>query len=99
MRIIAFSVNANKKLQNLIDYLETEFPLKTKEKFILNFDKIIYLIQNSPETFPKSTINSSLRRCVLSKQTTIYYKFNSKQIRILSIFDTRQNPLKIKKIQ
>jgi hypothetical protein len=42
LRIIAFSVNANKKLQNLIDYLETEFPLKTKEKFILNFDKFIY---------------------------------------------------------
>jgi plasmid stabilization system protein ParE len=99
LRIIAFSANANKRLESLIDYLELEFSLKTKEKFILNFDKIIYLIQNSPETFPKSTINGSLRRCVVSKQTTIYYKFNSKQIRILSIFDTRQNPLNIKKIQ
>lgn len=99
MRRIVFSGRAKEKLEDLLEYLEFGFSVKTKEKFILNFDKTIYLIQNSPETFPKSEINKNFRKCVISKQTTIFYKFNKLEIRILSLFDTRQNPLKIKKIK
>jgi len=98
-REIIFSENAEKKLIDLLEYLELKWSLKVREKFISILDKSIYLIQNEPEIFPKSQINKNLHRCVLSKQTTIYYKYNSKQIRILSLFDTRQNPTKINKIK
>lgn len=98
-REIIFSKNAEKKLIDLLEYLELKWSAKVREKFISNLDKSIYLIQNEPEIFPKSQINKNQHRSVLSKQTTIYYKYNSKQIRILSLFDTRQNPTKINKIK
>ncbi|MBA0883575.1 type II toxin-antitoxin system RelE/ParE family toxin [Flavobacterium undicola] len=98
-REIIFSKNAEKSLIDLLGYLELKWSIKVRDKFISKLDKSIYLIQNEPEVFPKSQINKNQHRCVLSKQTTIYYSYNSKQIRILALFDTRQNPLKINKIK
>jgi plasmid stabilization system protein ParE len=98
-REIIFSKNAEKNVIDLLEYLELKWSIKVRDKFISKLDKSIYLIQNEPEIFPKSQINKEHYRCVLSKQTTIYYKYNSKQIRILSLFDTRQNPTKINKIK
>ena len=36
--------------------------------------------------------NFVLRKCILTKQNTIYYREHKHQIEILSIFDSRQNP-------
>lgn len=96
-RSIIFSKNAEKKLFELVDYLEMKWSNKVKNKFISNLDKVIYLIQIEPEIFPKSELNKNYRKCVLSKQTIIYYKFNTKRVEIISFFDTRQDPNKIKK--
>lgn len=98
-REIIFSKNAEKRLIDLLEYLELKWSIEVREKFISKLDKSIYIIQNEPEIFPKSQINKNQYRCVISKQTTIYYKYNSNQIRILSLFDTRQDPTKIKKIK
>jgi plasmid stabilization system protein ParE len=98
-REIIFSKNAEKSLIDLLEYLEFKWSIKVREKFISKLDKSIYLIQNEPEIFPKSQINKNQHKCVMSKQTTIYYRYTNKKISILSLFDTRQNPSKIKKIQ
>jgi len=98
-REIVFSKKAEKSLIDLLEYLELKWSVKVRDKFISKLDKSIYLIQNEPEVFPKSQINKNQYRCVLSKQTTIYYRYNSKEIRVLAFFDTRQNPTKINKIK
>ncbi|QOG02801.1 type II toxin-antitoxin system RelE/ParE family toxin [Flavobacterium sp. MDT1-60] len=96
-RTIIFSKNAEKSLFELFEYLEIKWSKKVKDKFISNLDKVIYLIQIEPEIFPKSELNKNYHKCVLSKQTTIYYKFNTKRVEIIAFFDTRQDPNKIKK--
>ena len=96
-RTIIFSKNAEKSLFELFEYLETKWSKTIKNKFISNLDKVIYLIQSDPEIFPKSELNNRYRKCILSKQTTIYYKFNTKRVDIITFFDTRQDPNKIKK--
>ncbi|BDU24498.1 type II toxin-antitoxin system RelE/ParE family toxin [Flavobacterium sp. GSB-24] len=96
-RTIIFSKNAEKSLLELFEYLEIKWSKKVKDKFISKLDKAIYLIQIEPEIFPKSGLNKNYHKCVLSKQTTIYYKFNTKRVEIIAFFDTRQNPNKIKK--
>ena len=99
MRKIIVSKIAQLKLIDIADYIEAKFSLKTKIEFINKFEKTVLLIQKNPESFPKSEINSAQYKCVMSKQTTLYYKFTSNQIRVLAVFDTRQNPKKIKKIK
>ena len=98
-REVVFSKNAEKRLIDLLDYLQFKWSVKIRDKFIAKLDESISIIQNEPEIFPKSQVNKNQYRCVVSKQTTIYYRYNLKQIKVLSFFDTRQDPNKINKIK
>jgi len=96
---IIFSKRSKIQLESLLEYLESKFSILIQQKFITKFDKIILTIQKNPDTFVKSEINNRIRKCVISKQTTLYYSYNANEIRILALFDNRQNPTKIKNIK
>jgi plasmid stabilization system protein ParE len=98
MREVIISTRAQKNIESLFDYLETNWSKKVKKEFALKLYKTIQLVRINPESFPKSTINSKYSKCVINKQATIYYSFNNKQLIILALFDTRQNPKKTNKI-
>lgn len=95
MRKVIISNRAKSNATRIFEYLEVKWSVRIKE----NFTKTIDTIRDNPESFPKSGINKNQYRCVVSKQTTLYYRFNSKEIRVLALFDTRMNPEKIKKIK
>ena len=98
MRKIIISKTAVKNTIAIADYLEAKFSLKVRNEFIEKLKKGFEIIQTNPEFFTKSEINSNQYRFVLTKQTTIYYRINNIEIRILALFDTRQKPSKIIKI-
>jgi len=96
-RKVVISKTAERKLQKLFDYLIAEWSAKVKSDFVEKLDSSIEVIRNQPEIFPESKKGKNLRKCVITKQTTLYYRFNSKQINIVTIFDTRQNPDRLNK--
>tara|TARA_B100000949_G_scaffold203170_1_gene192093 strand:+ start:163 stop:465 length:303 start_codon:yes stop_codon:yes gene_type:complete len=96
-RKVVVSKNAEKKLNSLFDYLTENWSLKVKSHFVNKLDKNIKLIQKHPESFPESVKEKGLHKCVITKQTTLYYRFDEKQIKIVTVFDTRQHPKKLKK--
>ena len=95
MKQIVFSKKSENELQKLSKYLEIKFSVKVKNDFLDKFEKVIDSIQSNPETFPKSDRNE-YHKAVITKQTSIFYRFDEKRIRIVAVFDTRQNPNKIK---
>ncbi len=99
MRNINFSRNSEKAIEKILDYLFRDHSSKLQFDFLEKFDYSVRAIQLNPESFPKSEINNYQHKCVVSKQTTIYYSFNNKNINVLAVFDTRQNPIRIKKIK
>lgn len=94
-RKVVISKTAEKKLDKLFEYLITEWSVKVKTDFVEKLDSSIEIIKNQPEIFPESKKGKSLRKCVITKQTTLYYRYNSKRINIVTLFDTRQNPNKL----
>ena len=96
-RKVIISQIAEKRLEILFEYLLDAWSYKVKTDFINKLDENIQIIKNQPESFPESEKESGLRKCVITKQTTLYYEFNNKEIHILSLFDTRQDPKKLKK--
>ncbi len=74
-----------------------EWSVKVKTDFVEKLDSSIEIIKNQPELFPESKKGKGLRKCVITKQTTLYYRYNSKRINIVTLFDTRQNPNKLDK--
>lgn len=95
MREIILSRTAAVKLEKLLNYLEAEWSSRVKQNFIQRLDNSIHQIQKYPLGFEKSQIKTDLYRCVVTKQTTLYYKFDSKKVYIVTIFDNRMNPKKI----
>ena len=97
IRKIKLSKRASNKLEKLLDYLENEWSLKIKNDFIKKLDKSLSLIQENPDYFQKSDTVKGLHRCVITKQITIFYLFDDKYIYIVTLFDNRQDPKRLKK--
>ncbi len=96
-RRIIISQIAEKRLEMLFTYLLEEWSYKVKSDFIKKLDKNVEFIRHQPESFPESDKQNGLRKCVITKHTTLYYEFNDNEIQILTLFDTRQDPKKLKK--
>lgn len=89
---LIWSDEALNNLKGIIDYLENRWTKKEIKKFALLLDKQLKLIEDNPFLFAESDKSNGLRKSVLSKQTTIYYRIIGYEVRIITLFDNRQNP-------
>lgn len=80
----------------ILEYLKFEWTQKEVANFKTKLSKQLEIISKFPHLFPASRINPDLRKAVLSKQTTIFYQFKNGCIYIIYLFNTRQDPDKIK---
>lgn len=83
-------------LRNIIDYLTEHWTQKEIQNFARRLDKRLDLIANNPGLFPKTTKRKNIRKSVLVKQTVIYYETRENTVTIVTLFDPRQNPKKIR---
>ncbi|MEO8211306.1 MAG: type II toxin-antitoxin system RelE/ParE family toxin [bacterium] len=93
---IEFSDEALNNLQENLNYLFKEWSDKVAIEFI---DKLYFkleLISFQPYSYSKSYSNKQIRKCVVTKQISLIYKIIGKKVIILSLFDTRQSPDKLK---
>lgn len=96
MRQLTFSRRSINDIRKISEYIEFKFSLRIKIEFLEKLQKNLDYISSNPENFPL-TEYEFLRKCVVSKETSIFYKIRSKDIAVVSVFDTRQNPKKINK--
>ena len=91
-RQIKLSKRTEKKLDKLLEFLEKEWSLKVKNDFIEKLDKSLNHIKLYPSSFPESNTIKGLHKCVITKQTILYYKFSDVDVSIVTLFDSRQDP-------
>jgi len=95
-RSIIWSERSLNEYQDLIDYLLEEWGEEITVRVIQELDQSIMRIQNSHEQFQIILKRKRVRRCVMSPQTSIFFKVNKDVIEILSLFDNRRDPKKRK---
>ncbi len=90
---------AESKLLKLNDYLLENWNLKTRDRFIEKLSEKMKQISIQPQSCPESSEFKGLYKCVVTKQTTFYYRVSTelREVEVITIFDTRQNPDKLKK--
>ena len=93
---IRWTEEATKNLEGIIVYLETNWTTKELIKFFQKFEKQLIILSNFPEAYSISQKKRRIHRCVLTKNLSIYYKVTNDSIFLLSLFDTRQDPAKLK---
>ncbi len=87
---VTFTPLAEKRLIKLLDYLEEEWSRKTRDQVL---DKIlgdIKRVSKYPNSCSESKFKKGLHQCVVSKQTSFYYRIKKSELEIISIFDNRQ---------
>ncbi len=89
---VIWSDEALKNLKGIIIYLENFWTEREIQKFSQLLDKQLKRIEKNPFLFADGAKSNGLRKSVLSKQTTIYYRINQYEIHIVTLFDNRQNP-------
>jgi plasmid stabilization system protein ParE len=83
-------------LQNTLDYLSSKWTDKEIRNFVKRLDSRLELILINPRLFPKTPKRKNVRRSVLTKYTVIYYEASNDVITLVTLFDPRQNPKKLK---
>lgn len=94
MKDLIWSPLADEDLDNVIEYLLTNWSNKIAAKFLEVLYKQIDKIIVHPKHFPTVYGSKNYRKCVITKHNTLFYKEFKNGILILRIFDTRQNPKK-----
>jgi plasmid stabilization system protein ParE len=93
---LIWTYEAINNLEEILDYLITNWSQKEVVQFKYKLSKHIDLILQFPKMFPVSDYNPKLRKAVLSKQTTLFYKIKGNEIYLVYIFINAQNIKKIK---
>jgi plasmid stabilization system protein ParE len=91
---IRYTIRASRNQEDLYEYLLWKWGINTVKKLDEKIEKILKSIAEQPEMFPASNQRTSIRRCVITKQTILFYRISSFDIELLAFFDTRQNPRK-----
>ncbi|MES2810537.1 MAG: type II toxin-antitoxin system RelE/ParE family toxin [Bacteroidota bacterium] len=80
-------------------YLAIKLQLKARwgEKVVDNFENkvsnVFDLISSDPEIYPQDKVFTALRKCVLHKNCSMFYKRNVDHILITYFWDNRQDPI------
>ena len=93
---ILWSDRATLDLQNIINYLLSKWTEDEVRNFVKKLDHRLELISINPRLFPKTNKRKNVRRSVLTKHTVIYYETSNDNVKIVTLFDPRQNPKKLK---
>jgi plasmid stabilization system protein ParE len=88
---------AEKKLINLLTYLEENWSKRVRDAFLEQVLEKFQFVSNQPNGCPESTEFPNLFKCVVAKQTSFYYRINEDAIEVITFFDNRQNPKSLKK--
>jgi len=83
-------------LQNILIYLNEKWTQKEIRNFVRRLDKRLELIAGNPRLFPKTAKKRTIRRSVLTKHTVIYYEAAENSVTIVTLFDPRQHPEKLR---
>jgi plasmid stabilization system protein ParE len=95
---ILWTNRALSDLKNIVTYLEENWTVNEIQKFTRLLDLQLNRLIIHPFLFPASNKYKKIRKSVLTRQISIYYRVINNEIQIITLFDNRQNPKKLNKI-
>jgi len=92
---IIWSPQADKDLEEILDYLAEEWENSVSLKFLDLVDILLKQIAINPKQFPLINKSLNIRKCVITKHNTLFYRNKRTVIEVVRIYDTRQDPEKL----
>ena len=95
-RQIIWSSLSEQDFSAILVYLSENWDNKVVLKFIDIIDELIRQISINPKQFPIIQKKNKIRKCVITKHNTLYYRERKGYVDILRVYDNRQDPRKLK---
>jgi len=86
-----FTAEAKTQLQAIVAYLETEWLVRVRNRFLQQLRQSVKTMEQYPMAYPASEKFFEARRCVVSSQVSLFYRIESDPIIILTLMDNRQD--------
>ncbi len=80
---------------NILDYIKTNWGENEVQKFIGTTNFVFSKIASNPNMFKKSK-QKNVRLGFISKHTSFFYNVGSREIQVLTFWDNRKDPRKLK---
>ena len=96
LKEVIWSPLAEKDFESILDYLQLKWNDRIINRFINKVDDNIGLILEDYKIFPIINEELQIRKRVISKQNTLYYREKAGKLEVVRLFDSRQNPNKLK---
>lgn len=94
---VIISPQAEEDLKDLYDYLLREFGKSTLQRFHQKWLDFLNVVSFHPRLFPLLNKRKNLRKHAIHERTLVVYKSSRTKIEIVTLFNTRKNPLGLKK--
>lgn len=91
---IKWTAHALAELADTIQFLEDNWTERELNQFANAVDNTVEIMSRHPEIYPFSGTKKNIRKAVIDKNNTIYYRIVGDSIQILSVFGTKQDPKK-----
>lgn len=95
---IVWSNQARKDYFTVLDYLYENWGINEVKTFVKKTEDILKVIKKYPQTFIESSKKRNVCKGFVTKHNSVFYKVNDnkKEIILLTFWDNRQNPKKLK---
>lgn len=82
------------KLDAILEFLEEEWSVKTRNQFLEHFIETTRQISRFPSSCEESCVKPGIYKAVVNKHTALYYRIANDQetVEIITVLDNRQNP-------
>jgi plasmid stabilization system protein ParE len=81
---------------DLLSFVELNHGVDAALKLLEKTDKVLEFIAANPEMFPASDAQKAIRKAVITKQTSLFYRITGQEIQLLHFWDNRRDPNSLK---
>ncbi len=90
---LRFTLEAEETFDALVNQLQEKWGDRFVVKFETKVLKALKTIANTPFLYPVAEENTGIRKCILHKNCSVFYKINEDNIVIICFWDNRQDPI------
>ena len=95
---VILTPTADRNFLAIIDYLTAKWGINVTNNFIDRFEQVLVLLAEDPGMFQFVEQTKRIQKCIITKHNILYFKETDEVIKIITIFDTRQNPEKLNQV-
>ena len=88
---IIWSPDSERDLETILEYLSNEWNPSVSSRFLDLIEEVLNQISINPRQFPVIQEKIKIRKCVLTKHNTLYYRNRRTHVELLRIYDNRQD--------